>query len=123
MANVADILKQAMDIDGAIGVALVEYTSGMTLGTRGGGEHLDLEVAAAANTEVVRAKIRAAQQLGLTDKIEDILITLSSQFHLIRMITGQDGEGLFLYLALTKSQANLAMARRQLANLERDLVV
>jgi hypothetical protein len=123
MANVADILKQAMDIDGAIGVALVEHGSGMTLGTRGGGEHLDLEVAAAGNTEVVRAKLRAAQQLGLTDKIEDILITLSSQYHLVRMITGQDGEGLFLYLALTKSQANLAMARRQLANLERELVV
>ncbi|MGL5867202.1 MAG: hypothetical protein ACRCYX_15265 [Dermatophilaceae bacterium] len=123
MSNVNDSLKLAMDIDGAIGVALVEYSSGMTLGTRGGGADLDLEIAAAANTEVVRAKLRAAERLGLSDSIEDILITLSSQYHMIRMISGKDGEGLFLYLALNKSQANLAMARRQLSGLERDLVI
>ncbi|MGL5867199.1 MAG: hypothetical protein ACRCYX_15250 [Dermatophilaceae bacterium] len=123
MSNVIDTLKFAMDIDGALGVALVEYSSGMTLGTRGGGPELDLEIAAAANTEVVRAKLRAAERLGLSDSIEDILITLTSQYHLIRMISGKDGEGLFLYLALNRNQANLALARRQLSGLERDLVI
>ncbi|MGL5817930.1 MAG: hypothetical protein ACRCYR_10230 [Phycicoccus sp.] len=123
MSNVTDTLKLAMDIDGALGAALVEYSSGMTLGTRGGGPELDLEIAAAANTEVVRAKLRAAERLGLTDHIEDILITLSSQYHLIRLIAGKDGDGLFLYLALNRNQANLALARRQLTNLERELVI
>jgi hypothetical protein len=122
MSNVNDILKRAMDIDGAIGVALVEYSSGMTLGTLGGG-NLDLEVAAAGNTEVVRAKLRTMEQLGLSGGIEDILITLDTQYHLIRLITGAGGEGLFLYLALNKAQANLAMARRSLSGLEKELVV
>ncbi len=123
MSNVNDIMKRAMEIDGAIGVALVEYTSGMTLGTAGGGPHLDLEVAAAGNTEVVRAKLRTMAQLGVDGSIEDILITLDSQIHLIRLITGASGEGLFLYLALNKAQSNLAMARRSLTGLEKDLVI
>jgi hypothetical protein len=36
-----------MNIGGAVGVALVDYDSGMSLGTSGGGDWLNLEVAAA----------------------------------------------------------------------------
>jgi hypothetical protein len=120
MGNVDVILKDAMQIDGAIGVALVDYESGMTLGQHGGSV-INLEVAAAGNTDVVRAKLRTLDALGLHDTIQDILITLDTQYHLIRMLTGADARGLFLYLALNKSQANLAMARHQLAALERRL--
>ncbi|MEZ5265736.1 MAG: hypothetical protein R2755_29010 [Acidimicrobiales bacterium] len=112
-----------MNITGAVGACLVDYTSGMMLGAAGGGRELDLEVAAAGNTEVVRAKMRTMADLGLKDGIEDILITLGSQYHLIRPLTSSRGEGLFLYLALHRSTANLAMARRQLQAIENDLVV
>lgn len=112
-----------MNIAGAIGACLVDYTSGMTLGAVGGGRELDLEVAAAGNTEVVRAKMRTMADLGLKDGIDDILITLGTQYHLIRPLTSSRGEGLFLYLALHRHSANLAMARRQLAGVEHDLVV
>ena len=122
MSNIETILKEAMQIDGAIGVALVDYTSGMTLG-QSGGNILNLDVAAAGNTEVVRAKLRTMEALGLRDGIEDILITLSSQYHLIRLLHGQAGAGLFLYLALNKNQANLALARHKLANLERQIEI
>ena len=122
MANVSDQLKAAMAIDGAIGVALVDYSSGMTLGIEGGST-LDMEVAAAGNTDVVRANIKAMQRLGFKDTIEDILITLSSQIHIIRPLASQSGEGLFLYVALDKSKANLAMARRELKVVEQGLIV
>ena len=122
MGNVDQSLKQAMEIEGAVGVALVDYMSGMTLGTAGGRE-IDLEVAAAGNTDVVRAKMRTIDRLGLGTPIEDILITLGSQYHLIRPLASTSGQGLFLYLALLRSQANLAMARRQLATIENVLVV
>ncbi len=111
-----------MAISGAVGVALVDYTSGMTLGTAGGSRELDLEVAA-GNTEVVRAKMRTMQDLGLKETIDDILITLDSQYHLIRPLTSSRGDGLFLYLALAAGQANLAMARRQLQAIEQGLVL
>jgi hypothetical protein len=121
MTTIEVSLKEAMEIAGAIAVALVDYQSGMMLGSAGGG--IDLEVAAAGNTEVVRAKMATMAQLGLDDTIEDILITLGKQYHLIRPITGANGAGLFLYLAVSKAQANLAMARRQLAAIEGNLVV
>jgi hypothetical protein len=123
MADMDTALKEAMTIEGAIGVALVDYTSGMALGVVGGGKDLDLTVAAAGNTDVVRAKLRAMEMLGLTEQIEDILITLDTQYHLIRLLTGRAGKGLFLYIALSKSRANLAMARHQLRRIEAELEI
>ncbi|MFI5763022.1 hypothetical protein ACIA8F_19020 [Streptomyces sp. NPDC051563] len=124
MANVETSLKQATtSIDGVLGVALVDCSSGMALGTIGGGKDLDLTVAAAGNTDVVRAKLRTMEMLGLKEEIEDILITLGSQYHLIRLLKGRGSAGLFLYLALDKSRANLAMARHQLKKIEAELEV
>ena len=40
MADMDTALKEIMDIDGAVGVALVDHTSGMALGTVGGGTTL-----------------------------------------------------------------------------------
>lgn len=114
MANTEATLKEAMSsIEGATGVALVDYTSGMALGTLGGGKDFNLEVAAAGNTDVVRAKLRTMEHLGLKDEIEDILITLGTQYHLIRLLKARGNNGLFLYLVLDASRANLAMARHQ----------
>ena len=119
MASVEVSLKEMMaGTEGALGAAVVDYTSGMALGTLGGSETLDLTVAAAGNTDVIRAKVRTMEQLGLKGQIEDILITLDGQCHLIRLITGRGGNGLFLYLVLDKARSNLAMARHQLKRVE-----
>ncbi|MFJ5227002.1 hypothetical protein [Streptomyces sp. NPDC088400] len=124
MANTEAALKEATTvIEGALGAALVDYSSGMALGTVGGSKDLDLAVAAAGNTDVVRAKVRTMELLGLKDEIEDILITLGSQYHLIRLLKGRGNNGLFLYLALDKRRANLAMARHQLMKIEAALEV
>ncbi|MGW5348182.1 hypothetical protein [Streptomyces sp. HUAS TT3] len=124
MANVEVSLKEAMtSIDGVLGVALVDYTSGMALGTLGGSKDLDLAVAAAGNTDVIRAKVRTMEMLGLQDEIEDLLITLGNQYHLIRVLKSRSGSGLFLYLVLDKARSNLAMARHQLRRIEADLEV
>ncbi|MFK0046480.1 hypothetical protein ACIQU4_20715 [Streptomyces sp. NPDC090741] len=119
MANVEVSLKETMtSIEGTLGVALVDYTSGMALGTLGGGKDLDLAVAAAGNTDVIRAKVRTMEMLGLDDEIEDLLITLGNQYHLIRLLRGRGTNGLFLYVVLNKANSNLAMARHQLKRIE-----
>lgn len=121
MADVNQSLQEAMTLDGCIGAALVDWQSGMTLGTAGGGPNLNLDIAAAGNTDVVRAKLKVMQNLGLNDKIEDILITLTTQYHLIRLL--ERDQSLFLYLALSKEQANLAMARYKVSQIERQITV
>ncbi len=118
-AVVKAALDEAMQIDGALGCALVDYKSGMTLGIAGGSGTFNLEVAAAGNTEVIKAKMKVMGQLGLRDRIEDVLITLGTQLHLIRMVSGQTS--LFIYVALNKAQANLGMARHQLGAVEAKL--
>ncbi|QFR02248.1 hypothetical protein F9278_45800 [Streptomyces phaeolivaceus] len=124
MSNVEISLKEIMtSIEGALGTALVDYTSGMALGTLGGGKDLDLNVAAAGNTDVIRAKTRTMEHLGLTGEIEDMLITLGSQYHIIQPLKGRSGNGLFLYLVLDKERSNLAMARHQLKRVEVQLEV
>jgi hypothetical protein len=123
MANIETSLKEAMTIEGAIGVALVDYTSGLTLGVLGGGPTMDMNIAAAGNTDVVRAKVRTLEMLGLQDGIEDILITLDSQYHLIRLLQSRTSGAFFLYLALNKGRANLGLARHQLRKIELELDV
>jgi len=120
--DIETALKEAMAIEGALGTALVDWESGMTLGTLGGGKYLDLELAAAGNTEVIKAKVRTVESLRLNDTIEDILITLGTQYHLIRLIKNSQGvQGLFLYLVLDRSKANLALARHHLKRIETEL--
>src|SRR3569833_966651 len=117
--NIETALKEAMAIEGALGAALVDYESGMTLGISGGGRELDLEVAAAGNTEVVRAKSRTLEALNIKESIEDILITLDRQYHVIRLLS-RSGSQLFLYLALDRSRANLALAQHTHHQNEKD---
>jgi hypothetical protein len=116
--------KEAMGIEGAIGVALADWESGLCLGARGGGNLIDLNLAAAANTDVIRAKMRTMAMLHLDEAIEDMLITLDKQYHLIRLLKNpRNGAGLFLYLVLDRSKSNLALARHNLARVESEIIV
>jgi hypothetical protein len=96
----------------------------MSLGSLGGGKYLDLDVAAAGDTEVIRAKVRTMESLRLDDTIEDILITLNKQYHLIRLLQSSRSEqGPFLYLVLDRQKSNLALARPNLKRIESELNV
>ena len=119
MASINESLAELMKIDGAICCAIVDSNSGMMLGSEGSG--VDMTLAAAGNTEVVRAKLRTMDSLKLSDRIEDILITLGKQYHIICPIP--TAPGLFAYLVLDKNKSNLALARHKTASIEADLKV
>ena len=119
MSTINQAMQELISCDGAMCAALVDSSSGMILGKIGSG--VDLEVAAAGNTEVVRAKMKTMRALGISDIIEDILITLGKQYHIIRPMARK--EGLFIYLVLDKAKSNLALARRKAQEVEKDLMV
>ena len=119
MTDIKKSLANLMTIDGAKCVSLVDSSSGMVLGEEGSG--VDIELAAAGNSEVVKAKLATMKSLGLKGDIEDILITLDDQYHIIRPMVSQ--KGLFLYIVLDKAKSNLALARRKVQNVEEALTV
>ena len=106
------------DLPQLIAVAIVEVSSGMCLASHSNSPTLNPETAAAYNTEVVKQKQKAMAALKLTgEKIDDILITLTNQLHLINLL--EDGKK-FIYLAVSSRDSNLAIARdvlRQQADL------
>jgi predicted regulator of Ras-like GTPase activity (Roadblock/LC7/MglB family) len=121
MANVKESLEKIMQTEGAVGACVVDSSSGMMLGSIGGGPHLNVEIAAAGNTEVVRAKRKTMRSLNLNDQIEDILITLGKQYHIIRLCASNDA--LFVYVVLDKQRANLAMARINIGDAEKNMQI
>ena len=116
MSTISKSLEEIMTLDGAVAAALVDWESGLTLGTIGGNSGFDIELAASGNTGVVKSKMRVMRELGIPGAIEDILITLESQYHLIRPLARNPS--LFLYVAIDKSRGNLGLARHRMRGIE-----
>lgn len=95
------------DVNGFIGASIVDLETGMPLASRTTRADFDLEVASAYNSEMVKAKLKTIQILNIRTKLEDMLLTLGDQLHLIRMIN----ETTFLYTAADRSSTNLALLR------------
>ncbi len=95
------------DASGFIAASLVDLDSGMTLAVRSARSDFDLTAASAYNSELVKQKLKIMRTLGLTGSIEDMLITLTDQIHLVKLV----GPATFLYLAVDRKQSNLAIVR------------
>ena len=99
--------KIAADVPGFIAASLVDLESGMTLGARTTRSDFDLTAASAYNSEMVKQKLKIMKALNLRTTLEDMLLTLGDQIHLIKIVTPSS----FLYLAADRSATNLAIVR------------
>ena len=122
MINVLDKFIQDMktNVPGFIAVSVTEVRSGVSYGAESVDPSFDPNLASAYNLEVVKAKQNALQILGLAskEKIEDILIPLTNQIHIIDIAASG---GYFIYLAVDSSKANLGLTRALLAKYKKDL--
>jgi len=100
------------DLPSLVAVAVVDISSGMALASHSNSPNINPETAAAYNTEVVKQKQKAISALKLQgETIEDILITLTNQLHLIKLNANASK---FIYLAVNSRETNLAIAREVL---------
>ena len=105
--SLENVLETLLSFDGALCVAVVDSDSGMILGKAGSGVEMDL---AAANASVIlRARLASTKALGTKEKIDDMLISLSSQVQIIHPLPSNPS--IFTYLIGDKSKSSLAMAR------------
>ncbi len=118
MASMKQTLDDALKIDGAIAAAIANWDAGLCLATAGGGARLNIGAVASGHGHVLKARMLSAAA-GVGRAIQEILITLEDQVHLIRPLRGS--ERLFMCLAIEKATGNLGIARHRLHGLESKL--
>ena len=96
------------EMTGFIAASVVDLESGMTLAAKSNRSDFDLAVASAYNSELVKQKLKIVKALNLNTNLEDMLLTLGDQLHLIKVFPGGHT---FLYLAADRSSTNLAIVR------------
>ncbi|SPE78720.1 hypothetical protein FLACOL_02738 [Flavobacterium columnare] len=119
----SDFLKQfgedlKSNVPGFVAVAVAEVKSGISYYSLTVESNFDPELASAYNLEVVKAKLNAIQALGLNETIEDIMINLKSQIHIIDI---SENNEYFIYLAVDSTKANLGMTKALLNKYKKEI--
>ncbi|WP_293914899.1 DUF4388 domain-containing protein [Deinococcus sp.] len=103
------LMNEVMNIEGVLAAALIDVHTGQTLDAVGIG--LELDQAGATMTEMLRLQRRAMDLLGIGGGIEDLVVTLDEQYHLLYLLPGTSR---FLYVVLRKEQGSLPSARHRI---------
>jgi len=108
-------------VDGLLGCAVVDGTTGLVLARESRNDNgIEMDLAAAACAQVLRAHRHAAHSMGLGDQVDEIITSAGQRQQVIRTVSRHPE--LFLVVLLDKQHTNLALARYQLMELERELV-
>jgi CheY-like chemotaxis protein len=119
--NVQANLSKLERAEGFLGAAVFDIRSDTCVASVDRKTGLDVSAAAIGHADVVRAKQETISRLNLNDTLEDIVISQTREYHLLRLCRRQPS--LFVYLLLDRAKANLAMARHLLSDVERDMVL
>lgn len=117
--TLSDSLLELINFDGAMIAALVDSDSGMILGRAGNGVEIDL--AAAGASVMLKARRATIKTLGLGDQIDDLLVTLTTQLHIIRPLSSRPS--IFLYMVVDREKSSLAMARFKASEADAKIVL
>ncbi|GGY61245.1 hypothetical protein [Streptomyces omiyaensis] len=133
MPGIDECLMEAMTLPGARGASLVDWNSGLALGTAGESPVGDHETTAAETAELARAAAEfdsftaAAEEPPAEDggvpPVEDLIVTTRAGYHVIRFVRTSFDSSVFLHLWLDRDTGNLALARIRLGDLAEKLVL
>ncbi|WP_406494730.1 hypothetical protein OG936_13085 [Streptomyces sp. NBC_00846] len=139
MPGIDECLLEVMRLPGARGAAVVDWTSGLALGTIGESPNGDHEATAAETAEVARM---AAEQPafaleatgpsapspegaveGAPPPVEDVIVTTRAGYHILRFVETAFDSSVFVHLWLDRAEGNLALARIRLGEMAQRLVL
>ncbi|MGY0018035.1 hypothetical protein [Streptomyces sp. cg35] len=133
MPGIDECLLEVMRLPGARGASVVDWTSGLALGTIGDSPNGDHEATAAEAAELARlaAEHRAFSPAEGSDwteadkepPVEDVIVTNRDGYHLLRFVRTSFDSSVFLHLWLDRDEGNLAYARLHLTGLADRLVL
>jgi len=105
-----------VDLNGFVGACLVDSETGVLL-AQAECEDFDSTV---LDIDKVNSKIKAVKDLGAGDVLEDVVITLETQYHLVRRL--KSANEVFIYLVIDRSAANLGLAKFTLQTTEESII-
>ncbi|MGW6286464.1 hypothetical protein [Streptomyces sp. NPDC055107] len=136
MPGIDECLLEVMRLPGARGASVVDWTSGLALGTIGESPNGDHEATAAETAEVARmtaeqpAFAHLAPDGGThhpgqapSTPVEDVIVTTLDGYHMLRFVETDFDSSVFLHLWLDRAEGNLALARMRLGELAERLVL
>lgn len=142
MPGIDACLHEIMALPGARGAAIVDWTSGLALGTAGESPNGDHETTATETAELARAAAEypafapAAERAGpgpdpvepvageaKGPPVEDLIVTTRTGYHVLRFVETTFDSSVFLHLWLDRHTGNLALARLRLQQLAERLVL
>lgn len=133
MPGIDECLLHAMRLPGVRGAALVDWTSGLALGTVGDAAGDDHETAAAETAELARMAAehptfapsagRPGEDAGKTPPVEDVVVTTRTCYHVLRFVETSFDSSVLLHLWLDREEGNLALARLRMRDLTERLVL
>lgn len=114
-------LAGLLPLEGLLGCAVVDSTTGLVLAREVREDQpVDMDLAAAASAQVLRAHRQAARAMGLSEQIDEVMTSAGPRHHVMRTVSRHPE--LFLVALLDKQRSNLALARFQLMELERGMM-
>ncbi|MET9593732.1 hypothetical protein ABZY45_22830 [Streptomyces sp. NPDC006516] len=133
MPGIDECLIEVMRLPGARGAAVVDWTSGLALGTIGESPNGDHEATAAETAEVARmaaeqpvfaqAEAPAGPAGPPAPAVEDVIVTTAPGYHILRFVETAFDSSVFLHLWLDRAEGNLALARIKLGEIAERLVL
>ena len=125
MRGIDECLLEAMLVPGARGAAIVDWISGLALGTVGEAPGSDHEATAAETAELARManEYTAFAPEESRPTVEDLIVTTRTNYHVVRFVETGFDSSVFLHLWLDRDMGNLALARMRLQNLAEGLVL
>ncbi|WP_351227851.1 hypothetical protein [Streptomyces sp. NPDC002133] len=133
MPGIDECLLHAMRLPGARGAALVDWTSGLALGTVGDAAGDDHETAAAETAELARmaaehptfapAPCGENTEAVKSPPVEDLVVTTRTSYHVLRFVETSFDSSVLMHLWLDRAEGNLALARLRMRDLTERLVL